>query len=199
MSSFITHRKNYANRHLPGDLMPWILVSTVLIILLFSMLRFYTHLTSRNVDLKDKKYVYFYIPGNSDYGTVRRLLIQKEYLRNLNSFDWAARRMKYVHHIRSGKYRIENGMSNRELLLMLRSGRQEPVKIILNNVRNIQDISGKIGHLLEPDSAMFMRLFCDSAFLASYGVDRQTAVTLFIPNTYYFLWNTTAAQFFRRM
>jgi UPF0755 protein len=35
--------------------------------------------------------------------------------------------------------------------------------------------------------------------LSKYGLDRENAGTLFIPNTYEFNWNTSAEEFFERM
>ncbi len=199
MSRFITHKTKHVKRHLLGDLMPWILTVTVVLIILFSIFRFYIFLTRPNVKLNGKPYSYLFIPSNSSYGDVRKILIGHGYISNIRTFDWSARRMNYAGHIKAGKYKIREGMSNRELLQMLRSGRQEPVKIIITNARNPQEIAGKAGHLLEADSSKLMRLFNDSSFLARFGLNRQTAMVLFIPDTYNFFWNTSPAQFFKRM
>ena len=41
----------------------------------------------------------------------------------------------------TGKYRLSEGMSNNELLI-LRSGQQAPVKVSFNNQHTLQDLAG---------------------------------------------------------
>lgn len=199
MSKIITRITKKHHRFELSDLMPWILIIIVLIIVAASMLSFFSKMTLRNVNLHGESEVYLFIPSHADYGELRNILLNHGYVRHIKSFDWAARRMNYTHHIKSGKFRLKEGMSNRELIHLLRSGRQEPVKIILNNIRVPSELAGQIGHLLEPDSAKFMRLFHDSSFLSRFGVNPQNVLVMMVPNTYYFFWNITAAQFFTRM
>jgi UPF0755 protein len=107
--------------------------------------------------------------------------------------------MKYGDRILPGRYRILNGMSNKELVVLLRSGRQEPVKLVFNNIRIRQQLASRVAAVLEADSASLMALLNDNAYLREFGLDSAGCLTLFIPNTYDFYWNTSADQFFRRM
>jgi len=115
------------------------------------------------------------------------------------SFEWVARRKHYENKIRPGRYRIRNGMSNNELINLLRSGKQEPVRVTFQNIRNREDLAGKISRQIEADSLSLLELLGNADYLKQYGVDPLNSFVLFIPNTYEFYWNTTADQFIRRM
>jgi UPF0755 protein len=83
---------------------------------------------------------------------------------------------------------------------MLRSGRQIPVKVTFNNIRLNTQLSGAVTQNIEADSASLMALLTDSAYLAEqFKLTPQTILSLCIPNTYEFFWNTSAKGFLDRM
>jgi UPF0755 protein len=117
----------------------------------------------------------------------------------MTSFEWVAQKKKFTLKIRPGRYRITDGMSNNELVNLLRSGKQEPVRLILQNVRTPEELAGKVAAQIESDSLSILNLMRDPGYLSEFGAGPATVFALFIPNTYEFLWNTTADQFIRRM
>ncbi len=90
-------------------------------------------------------------------------------------------------------------MNNNELVNLLRSGKQVPVKFVINNCRVKQEVISLAGKQLEVDSNRLSAIFNNEEFLSKYGLNAENAGTLFIPNTYEFNWNTSAEQFFERM
>lgn len=90
-------------------------------------------------------------------------------------------------------------MSNNELINMLRSGKQEPVKVTFNNIRSREEFAGKISRQLEADSLSVIHLLMDDKYLEQFGTNALNSLALFIPNTYEFYWNTTAEMFINRM
>lgn len=58
------------------------------------------------------------------------------------------------------------------------------VRLTIPTVRTVEDLAGRIGHVIDADSAEIMAVFGDSALIDSLGYDRQTLPALFIPNTY---------------
>jgi UPF0755 protein len=171
------------------------------ILFLFSSALFWIYLliTKPVIDLKDRKSCYFYIYSGSGFGAVKDSLVKKGYLTDPEKFEWLARRKHYYQHVKPGRYRLVNGMRNNALVNLLRAGIQEPVQIVVQNVRTREDLAGKIGRHLEVDSTRLSLLFNDPAFLARYRVTPQTLFVLFIPDTYEFFWNTSGEQLFRRM
>jgi UPF0755 protein len=140
-----------------------------------------------------------YIPSESDYDDVKHILYSHGVILNRNSFEWLSERKKYPELVKAGHYLIKDGMSNDELINMLRSGEQVPVKVIFNNIRTREQFAKKIGEQLEADSASVIALLNDSAYIGQFGLVTETALTLFLPNTYEFYWNTDAEQFMERM
>jgi len=84
-------------------------------------------------------------------------------------------------------------------VLLLRSGKQTPVKVVVNNIRLKEELAGKVGSLLEVDSAGMMRLMNNSKFTLNYGFVPEAFPTLFLPNTYEFYWNTSGEEFVDKM
>jgi UPF0755 protein len=108
-------------------------------------------------------------------------------------------KMNYPNHIKAGKYMLRDGMSNRELIHMLRSGKQVPVKVIFHNVRFKKDLASEISNQIEADSISLLELLNNKTYLNNYDLNPQTVMSIFIPNTYQFYWNTSSEEFFERM
>jgi len=120
-------------------------------------------------------------------------------VKNEKSFEWVVRKKKYETRIHSGRYRVTNRMSNNAFVNMLRSGIQEPVNVVINNIRTPEDLAGKLSVQLEPDYNDILSLLNDKAFVSKYGFNPQTILGMFLPNTYEFWWNTPAEEIFDRM
>jgi UPF0755 protein len=90
-------------------------------------------------------------------------------------------------------------MSNNDLVALLRSGRQDPVKLIFNNIRTPEQLAGRIARQIEADSVSLITAFRDTNRLNKLGIPMHHLAMLFIPNTYEFFWNTTAEGFIERM
>lgn len=91
-------------------------------------------------------------------------------------------------------------MTDRELINLLKSGRQTPVKLGFHYMSSVEELAGKLSKKLELDSAEMVNLLSDEKQLKEkYNLNRETVMTLFIPDTYEFYWNTSAAQFIDRM
>ena len=169
------------------------------ILLAIALFWYYSIVTKPVINLKDRKSCYFYIHTGSGFQAVRDSLVKKGYLREPEKFEWLARRKHYDQRVKPGRYRLVNGMRNNALVNMLRSGRQEPVRIIVQNVRTREELAGKIGRNLEVDSTRLSKLFNDPSYLAGFGISPSTLFVLFIPDTYEFYWNTSGDQLFKRM
>lgn len=151
-----------------------------------------------SIDLGGKDSEYLYIHTGTSMPGLMNLLYEEKIIRDTASFGMIAR-LKKFNTPKPGRYRIKDGMSNRELVNMLRSGLQEPVQFTFNNIRTKEQLAGRVGGKLEADSARFLFLLNDAGFLSKYGLSPQTVMTLFIPNTYEMYWNTDEEKFFERM
>ncbi len=173
-------------------------VLTGLVIMVLVVFKFYGRIYETNVSL-DADYEIFYIPDGSEFSFVIEQLDNEGYIDNLKSFRWVAGKKGYNKNVKPGRYKIRNGSSNNELINMLRSGDQEPVMVVFNNVRTLDQIAGKVSSYLQRDSAEFAEYMADPSVMERYGFSEQTFSSMFIPNTYEFFWTTDPEGFVERM
>ena len=85
------------------------------------------------------------IQEGSTYEDVKLLLSEEQLLKSPFTFDLISKLMKYNDNsIKDGKYLVRDGWSNRDLISILRIGRQVPIHVTYNNVRTVEDLTGKI-------------------------------------------------------
>lgn len=97
----------------------------------------------------------------------------------------------------SGRYSIKKGMSNKEIVQMIQEGRQDEISIRIGNYASIIELAGKLGNILEADSAKILEAIVQADF--TKGVDTAKKLYFFLPNTYNFHWNTSGKQFTDKM
>ncbi len=139
-----------------------------------------------------------YIPTGAVYNDVLQNLKDQKIIISPTSFDWVAKQMNYPNKIYPGRYILPNKMSNRDLIIKLRTGNQDPVDITINNIRTKDQLLQLLPQQLEADSTKFAKLMNDRRFLASKGFTKDNVITLFISDTYRFNWNTDAETLFDR-
>lgn len=139
---------------------------------------------------------FIYIPTGASFNVVEKEL--EPLLKDLNSFVAVAKRKGYISNIKAGKYALKHGMSNNDIVNTLRSGNM-PVRVSFNNQETLARLAGRISTQIEADSVALIEVFRDTAFLKENGFTTQTALGMYLPNSYEFFWNTSAAQFRDRM
>lgn len=170
-----------------------------LAILVYVGIDLYNRIYRPNVVLKANDSNFFFIHTGATYQNVLDSLTQKGIITNRNTFDWVAEKKHYKHKIKPGRYRIESGMSNDDLVNLLRSGNQSPLKLTIQNHKSAQHLAGYLSHQLELDSLSFLRLLQNPDTLKRYGFNTDNILCMFIPNTYEFYWNTDAYKCFKKM
>lgn len=178
------------------------LVSFIVIIMsvaAYTAYNYYQRIYGSNISLGKKESVHFYIASNSGFNDVVQRLYSQGYILNKESFAWVAEQKNYPNKVKPGKYLLRDRMSNNDLVNLLRSGKQVPVRVTFNNVRTMPDLAGKIAFYLEADSLEFLNAFTNVTLADSLGFNLATLPTIFIPNTYEFYWNTSPRKFIDRM
>ena len=74
-----------------------------------------------------------------------------------------------------------------------------PVNVAFNNQETLEKLVQRLSTQLEPDTLALSEAFTNEAFLQENGLSKETALTLFIPNTYEFYWNTSAKKIADKM
>jgi len=160
----------------------------------------YDDIYKPNIFPKNSKEVaYIYIPTGSNYDTLINRLKQEVEFKKESSFHFVAKMKNLYAQIRPGKYRITKGMSNNQLANIIRAGLAEDVKVVINFHRKTYRLAEKVSEYIEANAQDIDSLLNDEAYLSQFGLSREEAISLFIPNTYFFKWNTSADEFLQRM
>jgi UPF0755 protein len=159
----------------------------------------YQRAYSPNIHTPGRKPLYFYIHSGSTYQDIIDSIYAYNLVKNVKSFEWVARHKKLDAHIHPGRYRVTNNMSNNAFINMLRSGLQEPVNVVINTARTMEELARRLSSQIEPSKEELLQLFNDESFIGQYGFNRKTILGMFLPNTYQFWWNTSPEFFFNRM
>lgn len=139
---------------------------------------------------------YVFIPTGAGFGEVKQQL--DPLLQDIESFRQVAERKGYVSNIKAGKYAIQKGMNNNEIVNSLRS-RNIPVKVAFNNQETLADLAGRVALQIEADSLALLAAMSDPQFLEAHDFNGETRLAMYVPNSYEFFWNTSAEAFRDRM
>lgn len=175
-----------------------LLVFLGLVVMVLVVYNYYARIFEPNVTLEEAQEL-FYIPTGSNFEFVIDGLEKKGIIDNRKSFRWVAIKKGYDKQVKPGRYKIKHGLNNNELVNLLRSGNQDPVMVVFNNVRTLNHLAGKVSQYLEDDSAQFADYLTDRELPGRYGLDPANFTIMFVPETYEFFWTTTPEEFTERM
>lgn len=154
----------------------------------------YQSIFAANTDFEGTKNVF--IKTGAEYEDVLRQL--EPLVKDLESFDVVARKKNYLQSLIPGRFILEKGMNNNEIVNALRS-QNTPVSVSFNNQERLQDLAGRVSGQIEADSISLVKAMTDTVFLEKHGFERANALAMYIPNSYEFYWNTSAEEFRERM
>ena len=176
-----------------------IIISAAVVILLiggFYGLNVYKTYLAPNVSGDEE---YLFVKTGANYDDLLINLQSKASLKDLDAFKKAAGSMKLAASLKAGRYRLKQGLNNRTLINMLKSGNQDPVKLKFQNIRKKENFAAYMAKNMEADSLAFINVLDSSALLEKYGFTKENSYSLFIPNTYELYWNITPLAFFEKM
>ncbi len=175
-----------------------VIVALFLFLFVSSSYYAYQIVYTPNVDTKGQP-AFVYIPKGATFLQAMDSVEASGVIIDKLSMRFMAKLMDYDELVKPGRYELVNGWSNRQLIGVLRSGEQTPVKLTFNNVRLRSQLAEKLALEVEPDVETIDSLLNDQAYLQSLGFDTTTVVSMFIPNTYEVYWTTTAPELLARM
>ncbi|MEA1897146.1 MAG: endolytic transglycosylase MltG [Bacteroidota bacterium] len=142
---------------------------------------------------------HLFVPSGTDLNGFIKLISKEALVADSSGFRWLAERKNLQNHLNSGHYLLKNNMVNNDLINLIRSGEQEPVKIVFHNLRSIEQLASTVSSHIEVDSITLVSFLKDESNISASGWSSQTIPALFIPNSYEIYWNTSAQAFFDRM
>ena len=154
----------------------------------------YRNIFSPNTNFVEDE-VFVQIPTDADYNVV--LQIVSPYVKNLEFFKMTAEKKSYNSNVKPGRFLFKKDMNNNDLIKALRNN--VPLNLAFNNQELLEDFAGRIGSQIEADSTSLMNSFTEESFLKEQNMTRENVLSMFIPNSYEFFWNTSADKFRDRM
>ncbi len=147
---------------------------------------------------KSKKSLYI-----SSFAPIKKAVIdsltKNQILKNETAFEWLANRMNYWKSIKPGKYDIKKGSSLFDIIRMLRNGKQTPVNLVITKLRTKEDLSRLVGKKFETDSAQMLHFLNNNDSLESFGTTPELAMTMILPDTYTYFWNTSPGKIYKKL
>lgn len=171
------------------------IVSVVLIAaLLIYGIKLYRDIFSENTKFTENEF-FVHIPSDATYEDVKKII--SPFIENMDNFEMVASKRSYIENVKSGRFLFKKGMNSFELVSTLRQN--VPVKLAFNNQERLENVVGRVGSQIEADSISLMKIFKDSTFLKENGFTEDNVISICLPNTYEFYWNTKADKFRDKM
>jgi UPF0755 protein len=139
--------------------------------------------------------VYVYIPSESTYEQVKEIVAPL--VKDFEKFDFVATSRNYSTNVKSGKFLFKRDMTSFDMVRSLRLN--VPVNVAFNNQETLTKLMLRLATQLEPDTLALNQAFTNETFLLENGLTKETALTLFIPNSYEFYWNVSAKKIADKM
>ena len=137
-----------------------------------------------------------FIPTGATFKMVQEEL--SPLLKDMNTFVTVAHRKGYSSNIKAGHFIIKKGSNNNEIINSIRSG-NIPVTIKFNNQERLENLAGHLAKQIELDSASLLNAMLDEDFLKASGFTQDTALGMYIANSYEVYWNTSPKAFCQKM
>jgi len=167
-------------------------VTSAFMILLFS----YYNIMHRDNTNFDEESTFIYINSSDSIVSILDTINQK--IKFPKTFLRAAKRMDYTENIKSGRFKVNKGAGNKEIINSLKFN-NTPLTVTFNNQERIQDLVGTVSRQILADSISLLNAFLEKSFLEDNGFDDLNSMSMYIPNSYNIYWNTSPEDFRDRM
>lgn len=141
----------------------------------------------------------YHIYPNSTFDSVLTIVQEDYAIASPYNLSLHAEQMDFVTP-KPGFYRFPAVMGDKYFIRRLQLGEQTPVRLTFNHyIRTREQLAGKVAGNLLLDSVDILRRLESDEYMAQFGLTKETALCLFIPNTYEVYWTTSPDQLFERM
>lgn len=157
----------------------------------FFAYRFYKKYYGNNV----QKDGYILIPHNAKFAQILDSI--SPFLSNRTNFEQVALDKDLDKHFRAGRYHIEKGANNTNLVNMIKAGNQTPNTFRIGDFYDVYQMVGRVSRKTEADSATFAKDLNEIAVQKGYKNAEDLKKYFFI-DTYDFFWTVSPKEFFTR-
>lgn len=155
-------------------------------------------------------YVLFFVKSNvnedyslkleneTPYHAVSERLMSNDVISNRYIFD-IINLFYSISSIPAGHYKITKSMTSLDILRKLKYGQQDPIRWTISTATFVEELAGKSSAKFNFDSSSFLKTLWDTTLMSKLGYTKETALTLFLPNTYEYYWNTSPHNMILKM
>ena len=153
-----------------------------------------------NVETKDRR-VFVYIHRGDNWQQALKAVESTDAIIDRLSLYFVGKLMNYNKPgaVKPGRYELVNGATNRQVINLLKSGRQTPLMLTFTNVRLRRELASKLSKQIDARPKQIDSLLSSPSYTKSLGFDTTTVLSMFVPNTYQLYWNTSAQNLMQRM
>ena len=138
------------------------------------------------------------IEENTDFNELIKKLEDDTLINDILSFSFLSKLMEYQENIKIGAYKVKMNMSNYEMITMLRSGNQTPIKLTFTYARKIEDLAEKITTKLKMTKDDLLNYLNENINNYS-GFKKTDIISIFLPDTYEVYWNISPKKLTNKM
>ena len=138
------------------------------------------------------------IEENTDFNELIKKLEEDTLINDILSFSFLSKLMEYQENIKIGAYKVKMNMSNYEMITMLRSGNQTPIKLTFTYARKIEDLAEKITTKLKMSKDDLLNYLNENINNYS-GFKKTDIISIFLPDTYEVYWNISPEKLTNKM
>ena len=166
----------------------------VTIILSILFIDYYNKYYKDNTSFKDES-IFLYIVSNDSVSFTDSI---SKYIKSEKTFYKVAERLGYLENIKTGRFKINKGIGNKELVTSLKFN-NTPLTITFNNQERVENLAGRIANQIYTDSTALINSFTDEDFLAENKFNKENILSIFIPNSYEVYWDIEPDKFRDKM
>lgn len=158
----------------------------------------YQHFILNKASLKEKGYAYLYLGKQQDFDDLMQQIRSEQMVEDPEAFEWLAQRMKLPENIHPGKYRINTGMTARQIINQIKYKKEEKVKLSYNSqIRTLQEFVEYTAMKLELEEEEITDWMEDEEKLErQFSLNPENAFALVVPGTYELSWAISVEDLF---
>ena len=138
------------------------------------------------------------IDDNTDFNELIKKLEDDTLINDILSFSFLSKIMEYQENIKIGAYKVKMNMTNYDMITMLRSGNQTPIKLTFSYARKMDDLAEKITSKLKMSKDDLLNYLNDN--IDDYnGFEKSDIISVFLPDTYEVYWNVSPKNLTNKM
>ena len=186
------------NKKKTGSFLKIVLIVLSLFVFCVGGLVVWNYVFKSNTDLQGKNFIYLKIPKSTDYEGLKKIISESGVIKDMGSFDFYARQIGLEKKIHYGRFRVNAGMSNRQIVKMIAQGMDEKVEISINyTTRTRKHLSEKLSGKLNISQQDLNEFYDNEQVLdRSYGLNKNNLMVIVRPGKYLFSWSSDQKDFF---